>query len=95
MIASGSIENRGPIRLSRRLIACGMRMRLAVGTDCKCPACSDSPKPSYSPEFRLQAEARHLLTLPLQARREYLASKPVQARREALQQEMARQHAAK
>lgn len=58
---------------------------------CPCDQCQpDSPAPTYTAAYRLQCEARTLLTRPLEARRAYLARKGVQPRREALQVEMAR-----
>ena len=60
-------------------------------TECLCPCCASAPSPTYLPAFRLETEARYLLTLPLAQRREYLAAKPVQARRAELQAEMTRQ----
>lgn len=62
---------------------------------CQCERCSATPSPTFSEFHKLECEARYWLSKPLAQRREYLAAKPVQARREALQQEMARQHAAK
>ena len=67
-----------------------MWLAKAVGTDCQCPACSDSPKNSYTPEFRLQAEARHLMLLSLSERRLYL-DRLTPNRRKPLEAELMRQ----
>lgn len=60
-------------------------------SECKCERCSDSPSQTYLPNWRIECEARYLLTVPLAARREYLAAKPVQGRREVLEAEIRRQ----
>lgn len=89
--AKSFCESRALMAWSRRLIGCGSATALAVGTECSCQRCSATPKPSYSPEFRLQAEARYLLSMSLAQRREYLQAKPVQGRVVALKAEMTRQ----
>lgn len=58
---------------------------------CRCPACSDDPLPTHTPEYRLQCEARELLRWPLKARQEYLQAKAVSERRAELEAEMTRQ----
>lgn len=64
---------------------------------CLCPRCAppDTQKPTFSESYKLQAEARLLLSWPLAQRREYLAAKPVQGRRAALEAEMKMQWAAR
>ncbi len=51
---------------------------------------SDSEQDTYSEVWRLECEARLLLTLPLDKRRDYL-EKVKKARRQPLQDEMRRQ----
>lgn len=58
---------------------------------CRCPACTPDPAPTWTPEYRLECEARHLLRLPLAERRQALAAPARAARRLALEAEMRRQ----
>lgn len=58
---------------------------------CKCPMCSPSPWPTWTPQYRLECEARWLLAQPLAYRREHLTN--IDPRRaEALKAEMLRLH---
>lgn len=58
---------------------------------CLCPACTPEPAPTWTPDYRLACEARHLLNLPLAERRKALAAQARAARRQALEAEMLRQ----
>lgn len=57
---------------------------------CQCERCSDSPSKTYSESFRVECEARLLLSWPLSKRREYLA-KLTETRRKPLEAELTRQ----
>lgn len=49
--------------------------------------------PLWQEAWRMECEARHLLSLPLQVRRDALAMSPRQPRRPALEAQMRLQHA--
>jgi len=57
---------------------------------CRCPSCSADPLPTWTPEWRLECEARALLAVPPRQRRLLLADPARAKRREALEQEMLR-----
>lgn len=60
---------------------------------CLCPMCSPTPSPTWTPQYRLECEARWLLGRPLSARQEYLG-KIDPGRAETLKAEMLRLHRA-
>lgn len=63
-------------------------------SQCRCEKCSDSQSKTYSESFRVECEARLILTWPLAQRREYLA-KLTEFRRKPLEAELMRQWLAK
>lgn len=57
---------------------------------CLCPACSLIPAPTYTEAYRLECEARHVLSMTLDRRRQYLdGMKPERAK--PLKREITRQ----
>lgn len=67
-------------------------------TQCHCETCAklsgQPPKPSYSQPYRLETEARLILSWPLAKRQEYLL-KLSPPRADTLKAEMQRQHSAR
>ena len=61
---------------------------------CMCPQCSATPLPTWTPEWRLECEARWLLGKPIWVRKEYLDKPAVAQRAEVLKGEMLRLHRA-
>lgn len=59
---------------------------------CLCPMCCATPSPTWTPQWRLECEARWLLGKPLAYRRDYLAQPAVLRRADALMAEMLRLH---
>ena len=41
-------------------------------TECLCPCCVSNPSPTYTPQFRLESEAKWVLALPQYERQDYL-----------------------
>lgn len=56
-------------------------------TACRCPSCSTDPSAKYSDAWRLETEARLLLSMPIEGRRKYLDTLKG-ARRETLEAAM-------
>lgn len=52
---------------------------------CLCPSCDSNPSQTYLPAYRLDCEARYLLTVPLAERRAYLSHTNVEPRRRELE----------
>lgn len=62
-------------------------------TNCLCPSCSETPAHTWTPEFRLECEARYLLGLPLKVRQDALIHPARSMRRKSLEDEIKRQWA--
>ena len=60
-------------------------------TACLCPRCCAYPAKTYTQSWRVETEARLLLTWPLAERQEYLKRPAVQPRRAELEAEIRRQ----
>ena len=63
----------------------------AIMTACRCPSCSSTPAYTWTPEYRLQCEARYLLNMPLRERQDALKHPARALRRADLEAEMKRQ----
>lgn len=61
-------------------------------TACLCKSCSPNPHEKYSDAWKLETEARMILTMPIEGRRKYL-EKLKQPRRGILEAEIKRQWA--